>query len=88
MQYHVSDHALGEMSRRQISVEQVAEVLSSPEQIEQVREGRALYQSRIEMGEPSRVYFFRVFVNIDRYPPEVVTVYRTSKVGKYWRAGP
>ena len=27
----------------------------------------------------------RVFVDVDRDPPEVVTVYRTSKLEKYWR---
>jgi hypothetical protein len=28
----------------------------------------------------------RVFVDVDRAPPEVVTAYRTSKLAKYWRA--
>ena len=27
----------------------------------------------------------RVFVDVDRSPPEAVTVYQTSKVEKYWR---
>jgi len=27
----------------------------------------------------------RVFVDVDRRPAEVVTAYRTSKIGKYWR---
>jgi len=30
-------------------------------------------------------YLVRVFVDVDRSPPEVVTVYRTSKVERYWR---
>jgi hypothetical protein len=37
------------------------------------------------MGEPSKTYLVRVFVDIDRSPPEVATAYRTSKVEKYWR---
>jgi hypothetical protein len=32
-----------------------------------------------------KVYLVRVFVDVDRQPAEVVTVYRTSKVSKYWR---
>jgi len=28
----------------------------------------------------------RVFVDIDRVPEEVVTVYLTSRVAKYWEA--
>lgn len=61
------------------------EVLATPEQCMEVRPGRCVYQSRRNRGEPPRQYLLRVFVDIDREPVEVVTVYRTSKVGKYWR---
>lgn len=64
---------------------EVAHVLVAPEQTEPIREGREVYQSRIQLNEPPRVYLLRVFVDIDREPPQVVTVYRTSKVAKYWR---
>ena len=37
------------------------------------------------MGAMRQEYLVRVFVDIDREPAEVVTVYRTSKIGKYWR---
>jgi len=37
------------------------------------------------MGKPAKNYLLRVVVDIDREPPEVVTVYRTSKIAKYWR---
>jgi len=37
------------------------------------------------LDDLSKVYLLHVFVDIDREPPEVVTVYRTSKVRKYWR---
>jgi len=84
-EYHLTNHARTEMARRQISESDVAGVLSLPEQIETVRVGREVYQSRIEAGEPSRTCLLRVFVDVDREPPEVVTVYRTSKIEKYWR---
>jgi hypothetical protein len=83
--FEFSDHALIEMARRQISEEDVKAVLANPEQTEMVREGRAVYQSRLEMGEPPKTYLLRVFVDIDPRPPYVVTVYRTSKIEKYWR---
>ena len=76
------------MVRRQISESDVARVLSGPEQIERAREGREVYQLRLEIGEPPKTYLLRVFVDINRQPPEVVTVYRTSKIGKYWRTSP
>lgn len=83
--YRVTDHARDQMVRRQITEEDVAKVLAAPEQTETVRKGREIYQSLLQSGEPSKTYLLRVFVDIDRIPPEVVTVYRTSKVAKYWR---
>ena len=80
-----TDHALKEMARREVTQENVRTVLAKPEQTEMVRDGRAVYQSRIEMGEPPKIYLLRVFVDIDPVPPYVVTVYRTSKIEKYWR---
>jgi len=85
VRYRFTTHMRNEMVRRRIGEEDVAKVLAAPEQTEVVREGREVYQSRFEAGEPSQTYLLRVFVDVDREPPEVVTVYRTSKVAKYWR---
>jgi len=86
--YAVTDHARYEMVRRQVDDTDVARVLSDPEQVELIRTGRAVYQSRWEIGDPPKTYLLRVFVDIDREPPEVVTVYRTSQLDKYWRTEP
>ena len=83
--YRITTHALQEMARRNISEEEVAKVLASPEQAEMIRTGRVVYQVRIEQGEPLKEYLLRVFVDIDDTLPSVVTVYRTSKIRKYWR---
>ena len=76
--YWGTDRARFEMARRRITADQIDRVLAAPEQTELVRPGRVVYQSRIEFDEPSRTYLLRVFVDVDRQPPEVVTVYRTS----------
>jgi hypothetical protein len=56
-------------------------VLAEPERVEVVREGRVVASARIEFeGKP---YLVRVFVDVDREPFEIVTAYRTSKIGKY-----
>lgn len=82
--YILTDHARFEMARRQINENDVAQVLGAPEYTEIVRPGRALYQSRL--GDAAKTYLLRIFVDIDREPPEVVTGYRTSKIAKYWRS--
>ena len=84
-QYRLTDHAKEEMRRRQISEDQVARILFTPEQVEMIREGRRVHQSLIAEGSKPSTYLLRVFVDVDREPPEVVTVYRTSKISKYWR---
>lgn len=66
--YRLTDHAREEMVRRQITQEEVAEVLATPEQTETVREGREVYQSRLPSGDPPKIYLLRVFVDIDRLP--------------------
>jgi hypothetical protein len=83
--YVLTDHARLEMQRRGITETDVAAVLTAPGQSEEVRPGRCVYQTRMAFDDPSKVYLLRVFVDMDREPPEVVTVYRTSKVQKYWR---
>jgi hypothetical protein len=86
--YRLTDHAQMEMARRQIpaaDVADVARVLATPEHMEMVRPGRVIYQARVVWGTPPATSLLRVFVDIDRQPPDVVTVYRTSKIPKYWK---
>ncbi len=51
-----------------------------------VREGRDIRQSRISFQ--GTIYLVRVFVDVDREPAEVVTVYRASKMSEYWKDRP
>ena len=78
-------HARFEMERRGISESEVSSVLRAPEQSEEQRLGRCIYQKRVSGPSESKVYILRVFVDVDRDPAEVASAYRTSKVGKYWR---
>ena len=83
--YVLTEHACWEMQRRDVSETEVAMVLQTPGQREEVRPGRCVYQSRLRFRESPTEYLVRVFVDVDPTPAEVVTVYRTSKVAKYWR---
>jgi len=81
--YLITSHAAFEMLRRRIEERVVRQVLAAPEQRHAVRAGRDVLQSRIAFS--GKTYLLRVFVDIDRDPAEVVTVYRTSRIAKYWR---
>jgi hypothetical protein len=80
-----TEHARLEMARRGIAEQDVRDLLAAPQQVEFVRNGRIVCQSLQGSGETSEAYLLRVFVDVDRIPARIVTVYRTSKVKKYWR---
>ena len=82
----LTPHALLGMQRRGLEETLLRQVLAAPEQREMVRPGRDLLQSRIDTG--GKLYLLRVFVDVDRNPAEVVIVYRTSRIEKYWRNEP
>lgn len=84
--YVLTPHAQLEMQRRGIGEEIVKHVLAQPEQRLVARKGREVFQSQVTMA--GKTYLVRIFVDMDRRPLEVVTVYRTSKIFKYWRDEP
>jgi len=75
-------------ARRTNTLVAVQQVVVAAEQRFTVRGGRVVLQSRVPMGMPPKMYLVRVVVDIDRRPAEVVTVYRTTRVNKYWRDQP
>ena len=77
----ISDHATIEISRRHIPLAEIEKVLASPQQIIPSRPGREIYQSIIEIN--SKPYLLRLVAD-EGEPPILVTVYRTSKIKKYW----
>lgn len=83
-EYLIIPHAAFEMRRRGLDESIVRRVLAAPEQRQPIWPGRDVLQSRIAFA--GKIYLVRVFVDVDRRPAEVVTVYRTSRIAKYWRA--
>ena len=73
----ITEHAAWRMSSREIAEEDVNRVLAAPERLFEECPGRVVAQGMIG------AYLLRVFVDVDRTPPEVVTVYRTTKLRKY-----
>ena len=82
--YEITDHAAFEMRRRAIAESLLQAGLAAPEQRGEIRPGRDVLQSRIAFA--GKTYLVRAFVDVDRIPAEVVTVYLTSRIARYWRA--
>jgi len=83
MKFRITEHAKKEITRRQIPESALQEVLDNPEQVLPEESGRKAYQSRLDFG--GKMYLVRAIVEDDNKPAVVVTVYRTSKIAKYWR---
>ena len=72
------------MERRDIPLDMAKSVLENPQQVVTGRFGKKVYQSQLDFGG-GRVYLLRAIVNEQSGPASLVTVYRTSKIAKYWR---
>jgi hypothetical protein len=84
MKFEISRHAHEEMKRRGIPLNVVEAVLQNPQQIVDEYGNKKAYQSIIKI-ETEKDYLVRVIVNDTIDPAKVVTVYKTSKIVKYWR---
>ncbi len=77
-----SDHAKFEMKRRGLSETQIQEVYEYPQQKIKLANDREIWQNKLQMdGED---YIVRIVMELK---PQlmIVTVYRSSKIKKYWR---
>lgn len=83
MTFQFSKHVLVELEKRKIPQRLVDQALNAPEQKVPEVDDITCYQSRVEIS--GKTYLLRVMVNETVNPALVVTVYRTSKVTKYWR---
>jgi hypothetical protein len=83
--YKLSQHAKEEMGRRSIPLTLVESVMENPQQIISEYQEKKAYQSQIDFGG-GKLYLLRIIVDDQVTPPLVITVYRTSKIFKYWRA--
>jgi hypothetical protein len=81
--YDLSDHVREEIVRRRIPLTVVEVVLANPQQKVPEHGDVICYQSKIDINQ--KEYLVRVMVNETLTSAKVVTVYRTSKIRKYWK---
>jgi len=85
MEFRLTNHVKEEMARRAIALPLLEQVLTAPQQIITERENLKVYQSIVSCEE-NKSFLLRVIVDDSIAPMVVVTAYRTSKIGKYWRS--
>ncbi|MBD2187998.1 DUF4258 domain-containing protein [Pseudanabaena mucicola] len=81
--YRLSNHAIKQISDREIPIELLEQVVNTPEQVIRQDDRSKIYQSKF-IGSNYKTYLLRVFVNDSVEPITIISVYLTSKVTKYW----
>jgi hypothetical protein len=84
LNFKLSRHVREEMERRSIPLTMLESVLENPQQVLPERGGKKVYQSQLDFGG-GKIFLLRAIVDETVDPTMVVTVYRTSKISKYWR---
>ncbi len=78
-----SKHAIEQMNNRNISMETALEILRNPKEIIEDNE-QTIYQSIVTFNNDFENYLIRIFVNTSKNPKVVITLYKTSKIKKYY----
>jgi len=79
----VTDHARDQAARRGLSEITMLGFVCGPERVVEVRPGREIRQSRI-VDARDTTFLVRVVVDRTEADIRIVTVYKTSRVAKYW----
>lgn len=77
MLFEFSNHSLEQIKLRSISEEIVALVLNEPDKIIMEDNNQQVFQKIVEN------HLYRIFINANKNPSLIKTVYRTSKITKY-----
>ncbi len=81
--YTITKHAAEEMEERGITTEILDQVMLSPGQIVPERDELVAFQSIMDLPACGKMLIRAIVDPSD--PKRVITVYRTSKITKYWR---
>ena len=85
MSFVFSNHAIEQMKRRGIKREDVEMTMLHPDQILMEEDNPAIATYQSLTNENGRVFLLRIIVNTAKDPNVIVTLYRTSKVQKYYQ---
>jgi hypothetical protein len=85
MKVVITPHAEEQIENRKLARERVIQIVSNPEEIISATSGRYFAQSKFVEGD--KEYLLRVLFEDKDGERQVITVYPTSRVKKYWKGG-
>jgi hypothetical protein len=85
MQINIKPHASFAMNRRGITESEVLSALNHPDQVLEGVKNRLIYQKKYFDRAENKYYLLRIIVVKTGDTKDVITVYKTSKIDRYWR---
>ena len=86
MNFVFSKHAEEQMLRRNISRENIISTILQPEQTDVDSENPEITVFQSLIKEYEQVFLLRIFINTYRNPNVIVTLYKTTKIKKYYES--
>lgn len=80
-----SAHALANLAAREIPRAEADQTLADPERVETVSQSRTIYMRRYHDARLGQQMLLRAIVQDEEEHRLVITVYITSKIGKYMK---
>ncbi|MCK4910112.1 MAG: DUF4258 domain-containing protein [Thermodesulfovibrionales bacterium] len=84
MKIKLTDHARFEAERRGISEDEISSIVLSPQQRIPSKKERVILQNKYYDKDEGKDMLLRVIGSEKGDVFEVITVYKTSKIEKYW----
>ena len=83
----ITEHAQFEASRRNIPEELIKSAVETPQQKLSSRKGRVIVQNKYFDEVENKEMILRIVGTESAGEFKVITVYKTSKIDKYWKKG-
>lgn len=87
MKYKLLPHLERQAREREINLKIIKETLINPQQIVPEPKGLKIAQNKYHDKENNKDYLIRVIFREERDLRIGITVYKTSKIKKYWNLG-
>ncbi len=87
MEVEIKEHAGFEAKRRGISEELIVRVVNNPQQKVPSKKGRIIIQNKFYDNKEKKEMLLRIIGLETTEKFVVITVYKTSKISKYWIRG-
>ena len=87
MKIIITNHAKFEAGRRNVSDELIKSVVENPQQELLTKKSRVVIQNKYYDKQEGKEMLLRVIGTKEAENFKIITVYKTSKIDKYWKRG-